>query len=125
MTITPELKAELLAILRQEMAEQEREKKANKSVFQRVMQEFEPELKQFNWTETRDGTRPDGTAYHREEPHNMEWKIRNAIGVLLQATYKTNGVAHLPTKKEAEIKEFTRAVILLMHKKALRRGAGR
>ena len=114
MTITPELKPELLAILRQEMADQERERKANKTVFQRVMQEFEPDLEQFSWTEVHDGTRPDGTVYHRETPHNVGYKVRSAVGTLLQAVYKTNGVAYLPADKQADMKEFVRSVLSLM-----------
>ena len=114
MTITPELKMELLAMLRQEIAEQEREKKANKSVFQRVMREFEPALEKFNWTEVRDFTLPDGRVRHSETTHNMAWKIRNAVGTLLQAIYKANGVANLQANKEAEMREFVRSVLSLM-----------
>ena len=120
MTITPELKAELLEMLRREMTEQEREKKANKTVFQRIMREYEAELDGFNWTEAHDVKRHDGSIYHREDTHNMAYKIRNAIGALLQAMYKTTSTSYLPADKEADMKEFVQSVLSLMEANRVR-----
>ena len=48
MTITPDVRTELLAMLRAELAQEEQRKQDNKTVYRRLCKEFkEPEMREF------------------------------------------------------------------------------
>ena len=114
MTITPEVKNELLAMLRAELAQEEQRKQENKTAYRRVCKEFEEEMGSFDYTESRSGYRNDGSRWEVNTSHDVSWKIRDAIGTLLRAVYQVNAVAKLPADKEAEMREFVESVLGLM-----------
>lgn len=107
-----QLKAELLLELK---AEQER-KERNRTAFRRAMEPFEPDLGKFDWEKTRTGTRPDGSVYKLKESGVYGWAIRNSLGTLLRAVYKTERVTDIPAEKEPEMRKFIGQVLALMKK---------
>ena len=97
MTLTPEVKNELLAMLRAELAQEEQRRQDNKTVYRRACKDLGDRLAEFDFNGCR-----------------MDWKIRDAIGTLLRAVYQVNAVAKLPAEREPEIREFVESVLHLM-----------
>lgn len=106
-----ELKAELLAELR---AEQER-KDRNRSTFKKVMEPFEKELDEFDWTETVSGTRPDGSTFEWKDENRYGYALRSGIGALLRALYQVKTVSALPSEKEEEMRQFIAHILSQMN----------
>lgn len=105
-----ELKAELLAELR---AEQER-KDRNRSTFKKVMEPFEKELDEFDWTEVVPGTRPDGSNYEWKDGSRYGYALRSSIGTLLRAIYQVKTVSALPNGREEEMRQFVSQILAQM-----------
>ena len=114
MTITPEVRTELLEMLRQEIAQEERRKKENRTAYQRVCKEFEEELSGFDYVESHSGYCIDGSRWESNTRHNMSWKIRDAVGALLRAIYQVNAIAKLPAEHEQDMKEIMGNILQLM-----------
>ena len=113
MTLTPEVKNELLAMLRAELAQEEQRKQDNTPVYSRVCAGFSEQFAQFNYTEMEPWPGPNSPKV-REVEHKVDWKVRDAIGTLLRAVYQVNAVAKLPADQEPEIREFAESVLRLM-----------
>lgn len=114
MTITPEVRAELLTMLRQEMEREERQKKENRTTYQRACKGFQDTFSEFDYINVRSGTRPDGSTWSFQDKRTMQWKVRDAIGTLLRAVYQVDAVAKLPAEEEPQIKQFIGSVLGLM-----------
>jgi hypothetical protein len=114
MTITPEVRTELLEMLRQELAQEERRKKENRTAYRRVCKEFEQEMAAYDYVETHSGYRNDGSRWESNTRHNMSWKIRDAVGTLLRAVYQVDAIAKLPEEHEQDMKEFMANILQLM-----------
>lgn len=114
MTITPEVKAELLAMLRQEMEQKEQEKKDNRSTYRRICKDFSEAFGEFNYTAVSSWRDSRGHPCERREDVRLDWKIQNTIGTLLRAVYQVDTSAQLPAEKEPEIRAFIHAVLTLM-----------
>ena len=57
MTITPEVKTELLEMLRQELAREEQRKKENRTAYQRACKDFQEAFAGFDDEDTHTGPR--------------------------------------------------------------------
>lgn len=110
MEITAEVREELLAMLRKELAAQEKEKKENRAIYQRLCKEFKEEMKAFNYIEENHWTTPRGPRTNVTE-HREDWKIRQAIGTLLRGVYQVDSVNNLPANKESEMRVFMSSVL--------------
>lgn len=114
MTITPEIRSELLTMFRQEMEQEERRKKENRTVYQRVCREFEEEFTAFDYEKQQDIHSVDGNVYKHVDKHLMAYHVKTAIGVLLRAIYQADGVAKLTAEKEQDMQKFVGDVLSLM-----------
>lgn len=114
MVVTPEMRSELLTILRTELEREEQREKENRTVYRRICRDFEQEFCRYNYVVERHLTKPDGESYTSKTEYRMHWKVRDAIGTLLRAVYKADAVAKLPAEKEAEMREFVRSVLGIM-----------
>ena len=63
MTITPEVKTELLEMLRQELAREEQRKKENRTAYQRACKDFQEAFAGFGYEEIHTGSRTDGSVW--------------------------------------------------------------
>lgn len=99
MTITPEVRTELLEMLRQEMAREEQRKKENRTAYQRACKDFQEAFAEFDYEEICTGSRPDGSVWNIRAGHKMQHKVRDAIGTLLRAVYQVNAVANFRRKR--------------------------
>lgn len=115
MTITPEVKAELLEMLRQELAREEQRKKENRTAYQRACKDFQEAFAGFDYEEICTGSRTDGSVWGFNAGHKMQHKVRDAIGTLLRAVYQVDTVAKLPAEKEPQMKHFISSVLKLMN----------
>lgn len=115
MTITPEVREELLEMLRQELAQEEQRKKENRTAYQRACKDFQEAFAGFDYEEISTGFRPDGSKWDVRCGHKMQYKVRDAIGVLLRAVYQVDAVAKLPAEKEPQMKQFIHSVLNLMN----------
>lgn len=116
-TITPELREELLAMLRQELTQQEADRQNRRTIFQRVCNGFEDDFNSFDWVDVWNATACDGRNLHRETKQEMAYKIKSAIGTLLRAIYQEKSINRLPADKEQEMREFVKSVLALMKEK--------
>lgn len=115
MTITPEVKTELLEMLRQELAREEQRKKENRTAYQRACKDFQEAFAGFDYEEICTGSRTDGSVWEFHAGHKMQHKVRDAIGTLLRAVYQVDTVAKLPAEKEPQMKHFISSVLKLMN----------
>lgn len=113
MVITQELRNELLALLRQEMEQQEREKQDSKNMWQRVSREFEEDFAEFNYSKQSVCKKADGSRWLYTEQRPMAHQVKTALGTLLRAAYRADGAARLPADKEADVRGYIRAVLEL------------
>jgi len=96
------------------MEQEERRKKENRTVYQRVCGEFEEEFTAFDYEKQQEITGVDGNVYRHVNRHPMAYPIKNSIGVLLRAIYQADGVAKLPAEKERDMREFVGSVLFCM-----------
>ena len=92
MAITPELKKELLAILREEMEQQEQQKRENRTTWQRICRNFENEFAAFDGTMTKPWTDENGEVHMWKLDKVMRFKVKDAIGTLLRAIYRVDNL---------------------------------
>lgn len=110
MEITAEVREELLSMLRKELAAQEKEKKENRTAYQRLCKEFGDEMAAFNYTTENHWMTPRGPRTNVTK-HREDWKIRQAIGTLLRAVYQVDSVNNLPANKESEMRVFMSSIL--------------
>lgn len=115
MTITPEVKSELLTMLREEMERQEIQKRENRTTYQRVCKEFEQQISAFDYVRRQKIFSIDGNVYIHTSDRPMASQIRNALGALLKAVYQADTTAKLPAEKEAQMRAFISSVLGLMN----------
>lgn len=110
MEITAEVREELLAMLRKELAAQEKEKKENRTAYHRLCKELEEEMEAFNYIEENHWLTPRGPQTSVTE-YKTQWKIRQAIGTLLRVAYQVDSVNNLPANKESEMRVFMSSIL--------------
>ncbi len=113
-TMTPEIREELLSLLREELEQQEERKQSNKTVYRRVCAHFDKELNAFTYTKTGQGIDHNGKPYQYVTTYTSGYKIREAVGSLLRVIFEVDAIAKLPAEKEEKIREFMGSVLALM-----------
>ncbi len=100
--IPSELKAELTALVRKELEEQLKMRRENRSAYQNVCKDFEPEMQQYNL------------------PGDERWgyRVQNGISALLRTMYHVDYVVKIPASAEPQIRAFFQGVLDLMEQYA-------
>lgn len=104
-TIDPELQAALKTLVQQELEQQQKMRRENRSTYQEICKNFQAEFEQYN------RGNPDAPGSRK-----VEWMVRDSIGALLRAMYHVNYVVKLPASAEPEMRAFIRGVLDLMEK---------
>ena len=86
--------------------------KLNSNAFNRVMDGFADEFKQFDWEEEIRAYRPwNDTFMHKFYPVHEAYSVRNAIGTLAKAAFKAKTVKSIPCTQEKQLRDVTQKLL--------------
>jgi len=112
--ITPEVKTELTAIVREAMDQREQKKLEDKQAFNRVCKDMEALTESFTFTTPSTYRGRDGHTHVWDKPAIIPYQIESAICVLLRCAYQVEARSKLPSEKENEMRQFMANVFGLM-----------
>ena len=118
--ITSEMRAAMMDMLRDELERREREKRENRTMYQRLCRDFEEDFNAFNFVEEKQFQTPDGRQVALCWDRNWYGQLRGAFGAILRSVYGVNHVAKLPADREQEMREMMRGIFDIM--KSCRKG---
>jgi len=76
-----------------------------------VLNEYQDDFKKFDWVDSRDITRPDGTTYTSVSNYTESYKIKAAISALAKAAFRVKSASRIPASKEALLRQITRDIL--------------
>lgn len=112
--MSPEVREELRALLREELVRQDCRRREAMTVFRRACEDEKERFDRCDYIEHQDYHDVNGNLISRDSEKPMGWQVQNAIGTLLRAVYRVKGVKNLPPEREQEIRSFVRSVLDLM-----------